>query len=122
MDPTRSYDNYLQSHSNYNYQLLLEFMTSSTAAVLKPATDSQTIGVRGAQLPTATDSGGYEVENILTIRGEAHQRLVIPDKMEEFPNTAPCTRTSTSTAVTHLFEDVASSFPESAPVPIIHTH
>jgi hypothetical protein len=52
--------------------------------VLKPATDLQTNGIRGAQLPTATDSGEYEVEKILTRRGEAHQRQYLI-KWKNFP-------------------------------------
>ena len=39
-------------------------------SLLKPADDSQTLGLHGTQLPAATDSGEYEVEKILTRRGE----------------------------------------------------
>ena len=39
-------------------------------SLLKPASDSHELGVRGTQLPNATDSGEYEVEKILTKRGE----------------------------------------------------
>ena len=53
-------------------------------SLLKPATDLQTDGIRGAQLPTATDSGEYEVEKILTRRGEAHQRQYLI-KWKNFP-------------------------------------
>jgi hypothetical protein len=41
-------------------------------SLLKPTKDSPAIGVRGAQLPTATNSGEYEVEKIWTRRGESH--------------------------------------------------
>jgi len=53
-------------------------------SLLKPASDLQTNGIRGAQLPTATDSGEYEVEKILTRRGEAHQRQYLI-KWKNFP-------------------------------------
>ena len=40
-------------------------------SLLKPAHDSdEDLGIRGKQLPDATDSGEYEVEKILTKRGE----------------------------------------------------
>ena len=42
-------------------------------SLLKPSTDSQTLGLHGTPLPTATDSGEYEVEKILTRRGENDQ-------------------------------------------------
>ena len=53
-------------------------------SLLKPASDLQTNGIRGAQLPTATDSGEYEVEKILTRRGEAYQRQYLI-KWKNFP-------------------------------------
>ena len=37
---------------------------------LKPSTDSQTLGLHGTPLLAATDSDEYEVEKILTRRGE----------------------------------------------------
>ena len=53
-------------------------------SLLKPAHDSQALGVRGTQLPVATDSGEYEVEKILTRRGEAnHIQYLI--KWKGFP-------------------------------------
>jgi transposase InsO family protein len=39
-------------------------------SLLKPANDSQTLGLHGTPLPAATDSDEYEVEKILTRRGE----------------------------------------------------
>ena len=39
-------------------------------SLLKPAHDSQSLGVRGTQLPVATDSVEYEVGKLLTRRGE----------------------------------------------------
>jgi hypothetical protein len=39
-------------------------------SLLKPSTDSQTLGLHGTPLPAATDSDEYEVEKILTRRGE----------------------------------------------------
>jgi hypothetical protein len=39
-------------------------------SLLTPASDSEALGVRGTQLPAATDPGEYEVEKILTKRGE----------------------------------------------------
>ena len=53
-------------------------------SLLKPSTDSQTLGLHGTQLPAATDSGEYEVEKILTRRGEAHQRQYLI-KWKNFP-------------------------------------
>ena len=39
-------------------------------SLLKPANDSQTLGLHGTPLPAANDSDEYEVEKILTRRGE----------------------------------------------------
>jgi hypothetical protein len=39
-------------------------------SLLKPAHDSEGLGVRVNKLPAATNSGEYEVEKILTKRGE----------------------------------------------------
>jgi hypothetical protein len=53
-------------------------------SLLKPASDSHELGVRGTQLPNATDSGEYEVEKILTKRGEEnHIQYLI--KWKGFP-------------------------------------
>jgi hypothetical protein len=38
--------------------------------MLKPANDSQTLGLHMTPLPAATDCGEYEVEKILIMRGE----------------------------------------------------
>ena len=54
-------------------------------SLLKPAKDSQALGVRGTQLPAALDSGEYEVEKILTRRGEDnHIQYLI--KWKGFPH------------------------------------
>jgi hypothetical protein len=45
------------------------------------------LGVRGNKLPAATNSGEYEVEKILTKRGEDnHISYTIPDQMKGLPN------------------------------------
>jgi hypothetical protein len=50
-------------------------------SLLKPVSDSQALGVRGTQLPAATDSGEYEVEKILTKRGEEnHIQYLTPSQ------------------------------------------
>jgi hypothetical protein len=54
-------------------------------SLLKPAKDSQTLGLHGTPLPAATDSDEYEVEKILTRRGE-NDHLQYLTKMEGIPN------------------------------------
>jgi hypothetical protein len=55
-------------------------------SLLKLASDSQALGVRGAQLPAATDSGEFEVEKILTKRGaDNHIQYMYLIKWKGYP-------------------------------------
>ena len=53
-------------------------------SLLKPANDSQTLGLHGTPLPAATESDEYEVEKILTRRGE-HDHLQYLIKWKGYP-------------------------------------